>query len=159
MDKVWRMGKAIIGTKSGVRKSWTIRRVAGHWDAEGLGSVRGQPWKWDPGEDDPPKDLQIRWLTDEERGKVTEEMQDGKVCRLRLRREDFLNHEFTESCQGCKALLAGSWREVTENSAGPEWIRKLKRTPMARQERRRRRRRRTFHLEKDFEEEVREGGS
>ena len=88
VGKVWRTGQAIIGTKSGVRKSWTIRRVGGHrrWDAEGLGSVRGQPWKWDPGEDDPPKDLQIRWLTDEERCKVTAEMQDGKVCRLRLRR-------------------------------------------------------------------------
>ena len=98
-------GEAIIGTKSGVFKSGTIRNVGGHrrWDAESLGSVRGQPLKWDPGEDDPPKDLKIWWLTDEERGKVTEEMQDGEVYRLRLRREDFLNH-----CQGCKALLAGS---------------------------------------------------
>ena len=39
VNKVWRTGEAIIGTKSGVRKSWTIRRVGGHrrWDAEGLG--------------------------------------------------------------------------------------------------------------------------
>ena len=85
LGKVRRTREAIIGTKSGVRKSGRIRRVGGHrrWDAEGLGSVRGQPWKWDPG--DPPKDLKIRWLTEEERRKETEEMQDGKVYRLRLR--------------------------------------------------------------------------
>ena len=39
---------------------------------------------------------------------MTEELQDSKVYRLRLRREDFLHHGFTEGCQGCKALLAGS---------------------------------------------------
>ena len=50
----------------------------------------------------------FRWLTDEERSKVTEEMQDSKVYRLRSRREVFLHHGFTEGCQGCKALLAGS---------------------------------------------------
>ena len=65
-------------------------------------------WKRDPDKDDPPKDLKIRWLTGEERSKVTEEMQDSKVYRLRLRREDFLHHGFTEGCQGCKALLAVS---------------------------------------------------
>ena len=110
MGKLWRTGEAIIGTKSGVHKSGTIRRVGGHrrWDAEGLSSVRGQPWKWDPDKDVPPKDLKIRWLTDEEKSKVAEEMQDGKVYRLRLRREDFFHHGFTEGCQGCKALLAGS---------------------------------------------------
>ena len=87
LGKVWRTGEAIIGTKSGVHKSGMIRRVGGHrrWDAEGLGSVRGQPWKWDPDKDDPPKDLKIRWLTEEE-SKVTEEMQEGKVYRLRLSR-------------------------------------------------------------------------
>ena len=86
LGKVWRTGEAIIGTKTGVRKYGAIRRVGGHrrLDAEGPGSVRGQPWKWDSS-----KDLKIRWLTDEERSEVTEEMQNGKFYRLRLRREDF----------------------------------------------------------------------
>ena len=51
--------------------------------------------KWDPGEDDPPKDLKTRWLYDHENGKDTEETtQNGKVFRHRLRREDFLHHGF-----------------------------------------------------------------
>ena len=59
---MWRTGETIIGFKGDVHKSGMIRRVGGHrrWDAEGLGSVRGQPWKWDPDKDDPSKDLKIR---------------------------------------------------------------------------------------------------
>ena len=50
LGKVWRTREAIIGTKSGVHKSGTMRRVGGHrrWDAEGLGSVRGQPLEAGP---------------------------------------------------------------------------------------------------------------
>ena len=97
-----------------------------------MGSVRGQPWKWDPDKDDPPKVFKIRWLTDEERSNVTE----GRIARFVDSVCDERISCTTDSrkaVKGARRCLQDPQREVTQNSGGPVWRRKLKRTPTARQ--------------------------
>ena len=111
LGKVWRTGEAAIGTKNGVVKAGTIRRVGAHrrWDAQGLEKIQGVPWKWNPDSDDAPRELRLRWLSDSEKDASATGLGDyhGVVYRMRLKREDFFRHGFTEGCPGCRALLAG----------------------------------------------------
>ena len=86
-------------------------------------------------------------------------MQDGKVCRLRLRREDFLNHEFTEGCQGCKALLAGSLARGHSELSRARMDQEIEKDSDGKARKEKQEEKENVHLEKDFEEEVREGGS
>ena len=83
LGKVWRTGEAVIGCEKGVVKSGTIRRVGGHrrWDGEGLGKVRGVPWKWKPEEEEEP--MKVRWLTEEEKTVVNTKSGESKVYRMR----------------------------------------------------------------------------
>ena len=102
----------MIGTKDGILRAGTIRRVGGHrrWDREGLERVQGVPWQWDPEQGEVHADLKIRWLTEEEwdRGGAVYGDEGKKVYRLRLRKVDFLNHGFTEGCVGCQASISGA---------------------------------------------------
>ena len=58
----------MIGTKDGILRAGTIRRVGGHrrWDREGLEQERGVPWQWDPEQCEVHADLKVRWLTEQE---------------------------------------------------------------------------------------------
>ena len=108
----WRTSEALVGTKEGVKRAGTIRRVGGHrrWDAEGLDAVRGVPWKWNPDADDEVEKLLVRHLTEEEKNNLAEPAHNQgtkKVYRLRLTRDDFIDKGFTEGCAGCKAILSG----------------------------------------------------
>ena len=108
----WRTSEAIVGTKDKVVKSSTIRRVGAHrrWDAEGLGEIRGVPWLWDPESDTEAERLLVRHLTDQEKTSLQiPTASDGSrtVYRMRLKRDDFIEHGFMDGCDGCKAILSG----------------------------------------------------
>ena len=94
LGKWWRTGEAVIGTKDGILRAGTIRRVGGHrrWDREGLEQVLGVPWQWDPEQGEVHADFKVRWLTEEEwdRGGAVYGDEGKKVYRLRLRKVDFL---------------------------------------------------------------------
>ena len=109
--RLWRTNEAIVGTEHGIVKASAIKRVGAHrrWDAEGLGRVRGVPWKWRPEADDAPKELRVRWLDEDEKidGKAASQDSEIRVYRMRLRREDFVKHGFTEGCPGCMAIISG----------------------------------------------------
>ena len=49
-------------------RAGTIRRVGAHrrWDADGLDSVRGVPWQWDPDADEVSDKLLVHLLSDDE---------------------------------------------------------------------------------------------
>ena len=111
LGKLWRTGEAIVGTEAGVVKAGTIKRVGAHrrWDAAGLERVQGLPWKWNPDAEELPRELRLRWLSDGERGdEQAGGSGDRMVYRMRLKRQDFLTHGFTEGCPGCRALLSGA---------------------------------------------------
>ena len=112
MGRWWRTGEALVGTPKGVMCAGTVRRVGAHrrWDKEGLEMVQGVPWQMNPGEEVVHRDLQVRWLREEEleAGRVAGQDDDRKVYRMRLKREDFLEHGFTEGCSGCQALIGGT---------------------------------------------------
>merc|ERR1712240_171121 len=108
----WRTSEAIVGTKDGVVKASTIRRVGAHrrWDAEGLDAVRGVPWQWDPDSDVETQKLLVRHLTEEEKAALaipTPAEGPRNVYRMRLKRDDFIEKGFTDGCPGCKAILSG----------------------------------------------------
>ena len=112
LGKLWRTGEAAIGTRGGIVKAATIRRVGAHrrWDREGLEEIRGVPWRWNPDEEGKEVGLKVRWLTEEERmsGAATREENLPRAYRMRLKKSDFLKHGFTEGCPGCTALIAGT---------------------------------------------------
>ena len=50
--------------------------------------------------------LRVRWLDDDEVGRTAAAEEDPtRIYRLRLKREDFIKHGFTEGCIGCKAII------------------------------------------------------
>ena len=112
LGRWWRTGEAIVGTSEGVFRAGTVRRVGAHrrWDKDGLSRVQGVPWQWNPSEGTVHRDLQVRWLREEEleAGRAVACEEDRKVYRMRLKKEDFLEHGFTEGCPGCQALIAGT---------------------------------------------------
>ena len=112
LGRWWRTGEAIIGTASGILRGGSIRRVGAHrrWDREGLERVRGLPWQWNPAEVDLHPELKVRWLREEEleSGQPLMSEDSRNIYRLRLRRQDFFEHGFSEGCVGCQALIAGS---------------------------------------------------
>ena len=85
-------GEAVIGTKSG--PIWDDTEL------EDIDAGMQKGWEvfvdnhgsWTQG-DDPPKDLKFWWMR---MGQETEEVQNDKVSRVRLRQEDFLHHGFTK---------------------------------------------------------------
>ena len=108
----WRTGEAIVGTSEGAVRAGTIRRVGAHrrWDAEGLDSVRGVPWQWDPETNEVPDKLLVRMLSDDEKKHLLGPETEGgpkQVYRMRLKRDDFIERGFTEGCLGCRAILSG----------------------------------------------------
>ena len=89
-------GEAIFGTKNAFRKVGTIRRLRVHriWDTERVGKCSRTTL-----EQDHPKELKIRWLSEEENGKDTEEAtQNSNAYRHRVPRQDFSHHRCMESC-------------------------------------------------------------
>ena len=112
MGRWWRTGEALVGTPEGVIRAGTVRRVGAHrrWDKEGLEKVQGVPWQMNPGEGAVHRDLQVRWLREEEMeaGRAAAQEEDRKLYRMRLKKEDFIEHGFTEGCPGCQALIGGT---------------------------------------------------
>jgi hypothetical protein len=112
----WRTGEAMIAVANGITKAGTIRRTGGdrRWDCERIRNICGSPWKMIiAGDDDKSKEEsttgepKVRFMTEEEKDKGIEVEEDEiiKPGRVRLLKEDFLEHGFTEGCRGCKALL------------------------------------------------------
>ena len=127
LGKMWRTGEAIVGTEKGIRKAASIKRVGGHrrWDGEGLNKVQGVPWRWDPDEEDMPKELRVRYLTDEEKMNSGISPETSKIYRMRLKKEDFLQYGFTEGCPGCSAILGGRVARGHTEECRTRMIRKL----------------------------------
>ena len=85
----WRTSESIIGTKDGIHRAGTIRRVGSHrcWDATALVAIRGVTWKWAPEADDVVDKLVVRHLTDEEKKNMVDPVVDTgsqTVCCMRL---------------------------------------------------------------------------
>ena len=102
-----------MGTKDGVIRAGTLRRVGAHrrWNAEGLDVVRGVPWKWDPDAQEVHDKLLVRMLSEDEKKQLERpapETGPKTVYRMRLKRDDFIEKGFTNGCLGCKAILEGS---------------------------------------------------
>ena len=124
----WRTSEAIVGTKEGIRRAGTIRRVGAHrrWDATGLDSIRGVSWKWDPEADDVVDKLLVRHLTCEEKQNMIDPVVDTgpqTVYRMRLQREDFIEKGFTEGCLGLpvhpqQRTSSGAFRSMPTTNAG-----------------------------------------
>ena len=93
LGRLWRSGEAILGTPQGIEKAGTIKRTGAHrrWDGEGLSSITGVPWKWNPDEDDPNDDLLVRWLSEQEKEAVqpNQNIDQGTIYRMRLKKDDF----------------------------------------------------------------------
>ena len=108
LSRWWRTGEAIVGTRAGILRAGIVRRVG--WDRDGLEHVRGLPWQWDPAQGDVHPDLKVRWLAEEEiqSGQAVKTEDGHRMYRLRLKKEDFLVHGFTEGCLGCQAIIAGT---------------------------------------------------
>jgi hypothetical protein len=106
----WRTGEANIGTTDGVIKAGTIRRTGAHrrWDADRVVRICGSPWKPIVSsvakEKEEPK---IRWLTEDEKNKGIEVREEDllKPGRVRLLKEDYVEHGFTSGCKGCKSII------------------------------------------------------
>ena len=84
-------------TKVGVSQLWNDTQTP---STSTLGYKKGGKMVEDNlGQDHPAKDLKIRWLSEEENGKDTEETtQNSNVYRRRVPRQDFSHHGRTESC-------------------------------------------------------------
>ena len=116
LGRWWRTGEAIVGTRAGILRSGTVRRVGGHrrWDRDGLEHVRGLPWQWDPAQGDVHLDLKVRWLAEEEiqSGQAVKTEDGNRMYRLRLMKEDFLVHGFTEDVQDARPGVTARRAEV-----------------------------------------------
>lgn len=82
------------------------------WAAEVLGLVRGRPWEWNPDEGVGPGELRVRMLADEGDASNLPKVfgQKGRVHRFALRKDNALDHGFSEGCAGCQAILRGTLR-------------------------------------------------
>lgn len=79
------------------------------WAAEGFAVARGVPWIWRPAEEVQLGYICARCLAKEELQKGVPKVheEERKHYRVQVRREDFLNHGFTQGCPGCQATLSG----------------------------------------------------
>ena len=108
-----RTSEAIAGTKDGVIRAGTLRRVGAHrrWDAEVLDAVRGVRWTRDPDAEEVHDKLLVRMLSEDEKKQLERpapETGPKTVYRIRLTRDYFIEKGFTNGCLGCKAILEGS---------------------------------------------------
>ena len=106
-----RTREMIVGNTDGIHKASTIKRVGGHrrWGGDGFKLVRGWPWLWKPESAGDVIDAKVKFLGDDELvGKAkAQEPDDRKIYRLRLTKEEFVRHGFTEGCRGCMAMIRG----------------------------------------------------
>ena len=113
----------MIGTVAGVVRASAIRRVGGHrrWDAEGLLSIRGTPWKTKPTPDDEEVTVTMIPLPPDEQLK-TKTLPQGEATtrRIMLRRADFFKHGFTDGCPACKMIVSGKVPERGGNKLHTE---------------------------------------
>ena len=104
----WRTGEAIIGVDDGIKKAGTIRRVSSdrRWNKDLISKVSSLPWKVEIDREDKSEAPLFRDLSEEERNAAVEarEKQEPHL-RMKLMREDFLEHGFTDACKGCKAII------------------------------------------------------
>ena len=72
--------------------------------------VLNMSWQWDPAQGDVHPDPKVRWLAEEEiqSGQAVKTEDGHRMYRLRLKKEDFLVHGFTEGCPGFQAIVAGT---------------------------------------------------
>jgi len=109
----WRTGEAMIGLSSGVVKAGSIRRTGENrrWDAARLSLLCGSPWKLMPDGDKDTKGesskSKVRFMTQEEKEKEMEVREEDEIKpgRVRLTKEDYFDHGFTNGCRGCKAII------------------------------------------------------
>ena len=104
-----RAGEAIVGTKDGVIKASTIRRVGAHrrWDAQGLMEIAGVPWKLTPSKDEEPGVTFLPREGDAPRLGLPGESDKLTFRRVYLKRDDFFKFGFTDGCPACKWIISG----------------------------------------------------
>lgn len=106
---------AIMGSSDGISIVSTIRRVGAHrcWGADGLAGTPGESWSWNPDAEVQLGYLRVRFMTEEEKlsGRPEAHNSEKNIYRTQLKREDFLNHGYTEGLSGCQPALAGTSRQ------------------------------------------------
>jgi len=102
----------MIGIDTGVTKAGTIRRTGSQrrWDAFKVGRVCGSPWKMTvaPAESEKAASAsKVRFMTEKEKDEGVEVKEEDvfKPGRVRLLKEDYIEHGFTQGCPGCKAII------------------------------------------------------
>ena len=103
-----RTGEAYVALEDGVKKAGTVQRVGGHrrWDGERLSKIVCLPWKIKPEPRDPDPEGMAHPQTEEEKSAEVEARQKHEPhLRMKLLRDDFFEHGFTEGCKGCRAII------------------------------------------------------
>ncbi len=68
------------------------------------------PWKWTPDDQENIPNPKVRCLAEEEMiGKAAPDMvDDRKIYRTRLKKEEFVKRGFTQGCQSCVVTISGT---------------------------------------------------
>ena len=133
--------EALLGTKDGVVRAWTVRRKPEEerWDAEAITEMRGTPAK--PNPNMPGISVPIAVNTDKETADgepmhFIGRQEEKKPRRMYFKAEDFETHGYTEGREGCNRMRAvgmesrnhletcqARMEEAMKNSSNPRWLR------------------------------------
>ena len=120
LDSKWSQGvwlghnrgssEALISTKEGVERAWTVRRKSEgeNWDAEMIANLKGTPQRISeksPG-DERPTDFDGEVIEEEEPVKLRG-TRAGERRSLYLQRSDFVKYGMSEDCEGCRKMATG----------------------------------------------------
>ena len=105
--------EALVGTKDGVVRAWTIRRMpeGERWDAESITEMAGtpaQPSTAAPGQHIPiPIHIDQGGNIDGAPVATTQRQEEKRARRVYLKQSDFEQHGYSDNCEGCLRLQAG----------------------------------------------------
>jgi len=104
--------ESLVGTKDGVVRAWTIRRMpeGERWGPEAITEMQGTPAR--PSTVLPGIHIPIAINIDASNSEgipaeVTTRQEETRARRVYLKAEDFEVHGYVEGCDGCSRLKAG----------------------------------------------------
>jgi len=104
--------EALVGTKDGVVRAWTIRRMpeGERWNAEAITEMQGTPAR--PSTTMPGLHIPISINIEQDNidgapVETTQRQEEKKARRVYLKATDFETHGYSDNCDGCSRLQAG----------------------------------------------------